>query len=147
MYIPIGLICLCYLCFQGIVPTIRREDGGIMPVLIPIWTVCGTKVGITAAAIRMGSTGLSSEEELILWKKWPWWWDPMEIPSNNCSVCWNLYLTRCFHQRDSVSQDQAPLVDFQSFFWLLYIHNAKTWQNLFISFVLHVMLLFMFLCS
>lgn len=31
-----GLICLCYLCFQGIVPTIRREDGGIMPVLIPI---------------------------------------------------------------------------------------------------------------
>lgn len=70
--------------------------------------VCGTVVDIIAVATRMGSTGPSSEEELILLRKWPWWYDPMETPSINtsviqkCTVSWtkifskeiNFYITK-----------------------------------------------------
>lgn len=72
-----------------------------MPVLIPTWTACGTVVGITAAATRMGSTGLSSEEGRILWRKLPWWYDLMQTPSINSSVIqtWKDFREH-FQQRD-----------------------------------------------
>lgn len=51
-------------------PTIRREDGGIMPVLTPTSMGSGTVGAITEADTRMGSTGLSSEEDLTHSRRW-----------------------------------------------------------------------------
>lgn len=51
--------------FQVIVPTTRREAGGIILVPIQIWMESGTEEDITAAATKMESTGLNSEEEPI----------------------------------------------------------------------------------
>lgn len=55
---------------QETVPTIRREDGGIMPVLTPTSMGSGIEGAITGAGTRMGSTGLSSEEDLTRSRKW-----------------------------------------------------------------------------
>lgn len=55
---------------QETVPTIRREDGGIMPVLTPTSMESGTAEAITEADIRMGSTGPNSEEDLTRSRKW-----------------------------------------------------------------------------
>lgn len=51
-------------------PTIRREDGGTMPVLTPTSMGCGTVGAITGADTKTGSTGLSSEEDLTHSRKW-----------------------------------------------------------------------------
>lgn len=78
-----------HLCPQVTVPTTRREDGGITPALIPTWMACGTVVVITAAVTRTESIGPSSEEDLILLRKSPWWYDPMQTPSINAAVTHN----------------------------------------------------------
>lgn len=46
-------------------PTTRREAGGTTLVPIQIWMEFGTEEDTTAAATKMESTGLSSEEEPI----------------------------------------------------------------------------------
>lgn len=51
--------------FQVIVPTTRREAGGIILVPIQIWMESGTEEDITAAAIKMEFTGPNSGEEPI----------------------------------------------------------------------------------
>jgi hypothetical protein len=58
------------LSLQETVPTIRREDGGITPVLTPTSMGSGTVGAITGADTRTGSTGLSSEEALTHSRRW-----------------------------------------------------------------------------
>lgn len=109
---------------QVTVPITRREAGGTTLVPIQIWTGFGTEVDTIGVGTRTESTGPSSEEEPILWKKWSWWSGRTQTPSTR-PFRRHSHLTKPKHLTSSESKEfdsrqQRRIYSIRSLMWDLH---------------------------